>query len=74
MRAEERRGRALLDLELEDSRLADMIRRQAEECGEMHQEDLAARELVRRENARSAELRTMKVEDDLSRDRTARER
>lgn len=74
MRAEERRGRALLDLELEDSRHADMIRRQAEECAEMHQEDLATRELIRREKARSAELRTMKIEDDLSRERTARER
>lgn len=66
MRAEERRDRALLDLKREDSRRADMVRRQAGESSEMHREDLAARKLARQEKTRSAELSTMAIEDKLS--------
>lgn len=74
MRAEERRVRALLDLEREDSRRAAMIRRQAEESSGMRREDLAARDLARQEKARSAEVSAMTIEDELSKKRAELER
>lgn len=69
MRAEERRGRALIDLEREDARRADQARRETKEAFDMHQEDLAARELIRQEMARSVERQAMHSEETLSKAR-----
>lgn len=60
MRAEERRGRALLDLEREDRERTDRINREAEERARMLQDDLAAQE------ERAAELKAMRVGEALS--------
>lgn len=67
MRAEERFTRALLDLELQDLRRLERVRREREETVRMRSEDHAMRDLRRLEKAQMAERTAMGVEDALSR-------
>lgn len=67
MRAEERRTRALLDLELQDSQRKSAARRKAEEAAAMALEDLAMQERTRQERAQFTERKEMGLEDALSR-------
>ena len=63
MRAEERSVRALIEIELEEARRANMIRRAIEERAIMMSEDTACRKFLRLEKAVIAERAVMEMED-----------
>ncbi|CAM9322982.1 unnamed protein product [Ectocarpus sp. 6 AP-2014] len=67
MRAEERFTRALMDVEIQDLRRAQIAQREEEESGRMHAEDLAMRELKLAEKAQILERVLMQAEDMLAR-------
>lgn len=67
MRAEERFTRALMDVEIQDLRRAQIAQREEEESGRMRAEDLAMRELKLAEKAQILERVVMQAEDMLAR-------
>ncbi|CAN0494415.1 unnamed protein product, partial [Ectocarpus sp. 12 AP-2014] len=67
MRAEERLTRALMDVEIQDLRRAQIAQREEEESGRMRAEDLAMRELKLAEKAQTLERVVMQAEDMLAR-------